>query len=344
MGAQYIKRAAASLGTVLLVWTFLASGAHAAENETFGLTPYPERASGIVRRTFAIPLGSGSIFEDAIRVYNRTDQPLDLLLYAADARAANDGTITVAFRGSRPTGLASWIKLSRTAVSLPRRGSAVVSFRVTVQSGRPSPDLGAIVVENTARGLRAELVRRLHVVVRTTPPGSPTTSTKVRAFTFRSGWTIVAIAGLIVAGALVWLARRRARRSREDVEPSEPEPTRTDETPVASRPVLHRFGRTDTDPKLVALGSRETFERRRAQRRRPERDERPLLDEVAFIEDEEFEEDETDEVELRPPVPKPRPARKPSASKPAARKPAPKKTPKTEPDDKKLDYIPLEDL
>src|SRR5205809_6262291 len=98
MRTRFVRRAAASLGSLLVLWALLPSHAHASENETFGLTPYPERVNNVVRRTFAIPLDNGAVFEDAVRVYNRTNQPIDLLIYASDARAANDGSITVGFR------------------------------------------------------------------------------------------------------------------------------------------------------------------------------------------------------------------------------------------------------
>jgi hypothetical protein len=342
MRSTFLGRAAASLGTVLILGACLPLSAHATENEAFGISPYPDRVNGVARRTFAIPLDAGVVFSDAVRLYNRTDQPMELEVYPSDARAALDGTISVGFRGSSLTGVGSWIKLSRSSVSLAARASAVVTFRVSVHSTKPSPELGAIVADNSTHSLRPDLVRRVHVVVRTTPPGSPTSSTKVRAFTLLSGWTIVAVGGLIAAGALVWLARRRARRSREEVEPADAQARAEDDTPEASRPVLHRFGRTDTEPKLISLGT-DAETRRRTPRRRPlERDERPLLDEVAFIEDTDLEDDETDEVEL--PRPKAaRTTRRATSPKPPPRKPAPKKTPPDD-DDKKLDYIPLDDL
>jgi hypothetical protein len=333
MTFRSITRATVLIGAALVLSSVLV--ARAAENETFGVTPSPDRVAGSLRRTFAIPLDPGSVFEDAVRVYNRTDQPLDLLVYPTDARAGLDGTISVGLRGSHPTGVGSWIKLDRSSLSLPRRGEAIVHFRVTVQSTRPSPELGAIVVENTARGPRVNLTQRLHVVVRTTPQGSTTTSTLVHALTFRSGWIILAFGGLIVAGVLVWLARRRAKRSRDDVAPPGASTTSTDDTPDASRPVLHRLGRPDTDPKLVSLGTpSETDELpipRTSPRRRPaEADERPLLDEVEFIEDDDEDED-VEEVEA--------PARR--RPKPAARAPRREKKP---PPAKDLDYIPLDDL
>src|SRR5438309_7604490 len=139
MGAQFVRRAAASLGTLLVLWAVVPSAVHASENETFGLTPYPERTDNVVRRTFAIPLDRGSVFEDAVRVHNRTDQQLELLIYASDARAANDGSITVGFRGSPVTGVGSWVKLARSTITLGRRASTIVKFRISVRSTKPSP-------------------------------------------------------------------------------------------------------------------------------------------------------------------------------------------------------------
>src|SRR5205807_3686273 len=145
--ARFVRRAAASLGTILVLWACFPSAVYATENDSFGISPFPERINNVVRRTFAIPLDRGSVFEDAVRVYNRSDQPIDLLVYAADARAANDGTISVGLRGSTLTGVGSWIKLTSSSVSLAGRASAVVRFRVSVRSTGPTPDLAAIVAE-----------------------------------------------------------------------------------------------------------------------------------------------------------------------------------------------------
>jgi hypothetical protein len=238
------------VAAVALVWLAVcATPAVSVENETFGLTPQPERIDGSDRRTFGIPLEPGSVFEDAVRIYNRTDQPLELAVYAADAEAGLDGTISVGFRGSRPKGLGKWIDLSRREVNLPPRGEMVVPFRIEVRSADPAPDLGAIVVENTARGLSADQASRLHLVVRTSPPNSPTTSVRVRPLLLRSPWIIVAILGLIAALTIIWLGARRARRPKDVVvAPGElRKPTsEDDETPAASRPVLRRLGESQT--------------------------------------------------------------------------------------------------
>jgi hypothetical protein len=311
---------------VLLLLSFLAvpmSTAVAVENESYGLTPQPERKDGMTRRAFSIPLESGAVFEDSVRVYNRTpDQTLDLAVYAADAEAGVDGTISVGFRGSRPTGVGGWIDLSRDQVSLPPRGETIITFRVEVRSADPSPELGAIVVENTARGIAADLAQRLHLVVRTAPPNSPTTSARVRPLLLRSPWVIIALLGLLVALIIVWLGARRARRLPKDaVLPSGELVDDTSDVQPASRPVLRRLGEAGKD-------------RRQRPTRPLEKQAPPLVDEELT----EFgrpEEEEEDDEPVRVP-------RRPRQRATRATRPASSDTDTTA--DRKKTYIPLEDL
>src|SRR5207244_13351865 len=114
--ARNIRRAAASLGIGLVLWLCAAPLAGAVENERFGLSPSPDRINNVVRRTFAVPLELGAKFDDAVRVYNRTDRQIALLTYSVDARAAQDGTITIGPRGSAPAGVGSWIDLGRSSM------------------------------------------------------------------------------------------------------------------------------------------------------------------------------------------------------------------------------------
>lgn len=230
-------------GLAAAIVLLAATPAHAVENESFGLIPHPHNVEDRERRTFAIPLEPGSVFEDAVRVYNRSDQPLDLIVYAADAEAGVDGTISVGFRGSEPEGVGSWLDLSRDTLNLPPRGEAVVHFRIEVRSSDPAPDLGAIVVENDQSGVAADLAERLQLVVRTTAPNSSTTSVRVRPLLVRSPWIILATIGLFAALVIVWLGARRARRPRDAVVPTgRLESREPQETPDASKPVLRRLG------------------------------------------------------------------------------------------------------
>ncbi len=339
------RRAALIIVTGAVIFVSLPT-AFARENSSFGLTPHPERKDGRDRTTFSIPLEPGATFEDAVRIYNRTDQTLNLIVYAADAEAELDDKITVGFKTSRPKGIGSWVDLAREDVALSPRSEIVVTFRVRVENAEPKPDLGAIVVENTDTGLGSKAAQRLHIVARTLPPNTSTTSVRVRPLLLRSPWIVLALIGLLVAGALVWLAARRAKRPKDTVVPvGELGP---DATQDASRPVLKRLGEA---------GKRTSVPER--SRKTRGRDERPLIDDALLVEDEPLDDDddidldeasepfldESDEEAVRPSTPrtrKPPPRAKRASAQVTKRKPsASKAKSKAKP---QQNFIPLKDL
>ena len=295
------RRAALLVLTVLVAATWSPS-ASARENESFGLTPFPEAKDGTVRLGFDIPLETGATFEDSVKIYNRTNQSLPLAVYPADAEATEDDTITAGLRTNDPKGVGTWIDLARDDVELGPRREVIVTFRVNVKSADPSPKLGAIVVENTTPGLAA--AQRLHLVVRTVPANTPTTSVRVRPLLIRSPWVIVAMLGLIVAIALVWTGTRRARRAKDVLVPAGELERAADESPIvpeASQPVIKRLGVT-AEPARTATAVLE-----RSTRRKPTMDDdRPLLDDAFLVEvdpeDEEDEEDEQIATDADPPL------------------------------------------
>lgn len=319
------------LTLLITVFAFaVAPFAAAVENESFGLTPQPESVDGTDRSGFSIPLEPGAVFEDAVRVYNRTDQPLELAAYASDAEAGPDGPISVGFRGTEPEGVGAWIDLSRDEVTLPPRGEIVFTFRVTVESSDPSPNLGAIVVENRASGLAADLAQREHLVVRTDPPNSPTTSMRVRPLLLRSPWIAVAMLGLLVAIVLVWVGTRRARKPKDAVTPAgetEQAKPEVEVTPEASRPVLHRLGAPENaESPLAGIGvTAATIANNQSDRR-------PLLEDDMLVEIEDDEDD--DDI---PPARHTKPAARKRTS--TRRKAAPRARREAE-----KGYIPLDDL
>lgn len=323
------------------------------ENETFGMAPFPERADGLDRNTFQIPLEPGSTFEDAVRVYNRTDENLNLEMYATDAEFGLDGSSRVGSRRSEPKGVGAWISLSEDNVTLPPRGEKIVHFTVFVETAEPSPKFGAVVVENTARGLSNDLAKRLHVMVRTSPANSPTSSKRVRPLLLQSPWIIVAIFGLLVAAILVVLGSRRARKPQDAVmapgEPAEPA-----DVPEASRPVLHRLGEA-----ARSVRTRKAKVPDVASKDEPESDPdeaRPLLDHLPSAREESFIDTKTQDLDeellpitftddIGPVVVQRASTRRASVKRKAApRKPkAPTKT-RNATASKDRDYIPLDEL
>jgi hypothetical protein len=305
-------RRAVVLSAIVLSCTVWSSVSHAAENESFGIAPQPLTVNGVTRSSFEIPLDTGVRYQDEVRVYNKTDQPLDLTLYGADATGSGPNDLAIGFRDQHPTGVGAWISLARTKVSLAPHGGAAVRFIVDVRSSNPSPAIGAIVAENTATGLPADLAERLSVLVRTVPANSTTTSTRVRPYLLRSPWVVVAIVGLVAVLALVVLVWRRSRRTRDRVvPPGEVEGAdHLQPIPVASLPVIRRLGRDEDDeddPSRPILDDLLV-----------EVDE-PLTIDAAISHDDDEDEDAADDL---PPA---RRRAKPSPPKPARSKPAPRK-------------------
>ena len=278
-----VVRCVAAMALVAACSLAGAPAAGALENESFGVTPFPERASGSDRQSFSIPLETGATFEDAVRIYNLTDEIVNLAIYATDAKKAlDDTTVTVGVREEEAAGVGTWIDLSRKSVELEPRDAKTITFRVKVGSSDPKPDLGAIVVENRDRGLAASSVQRLYILVRTVPPNTQTSSKRVRTFLVQSPWVAIALLGLVVAGAVVWVGARRARRPRDlVVQPGELDADDAAQAPRASRPVITRLG-ASADHAPHARSS--VLERVRATAGARRRDDRPLLDDALLVE------------------------------------------------------------
>ena len=271
---------------VALALPAFASAVLAVENENFGLTPSPERSDDRLRGAFSIPLERGATFEDSVRVYNRTDQTLELAVYATDAEASEEQIRTVGLRSSEPKGVGAWIDLAREDVELGPRDEAIITFRVEVKSSDPSPSLGAIVVENTGPGLTGNAAQREFLVVNTTGPNNETTSVRVRPLLLRSPWIIVALLGLVVAIALVWVGARRARRPKDILVPAGELEDDGEDMQESSRPVIKRLGAVD-EPSTAVIDP---------PRKQPRKnDDRPLLDDALLVEVDPDDEEEDDD-------------------------------------------------
>lgn len=290
----------------------------AAENETFGIAPHPTAVEGVERRTFEVPLETGTTFRDRLRVYNRTNQEVTLLLYAVDARTTDDDQISIGFRDSNPEGVGSWIDLSRSSVTLGVRESVQIPFSIRVETDAPTPDLGAIVAENTTRrGSGQDLAQRLYLLVRTAPPGTVVAAERVPRG-LRSPWWWVGFAALLVAAYLVW---RRTRRTTRDmvVEPSDPEASDAPPEPAgAPRPTLLRLGERPSD----AASPEDTDSHAPRRPVEPAAADSPPTP--------------ADEPRPQRPQRRPRPVQRPA---PRPRRPQPKRRENDE-----LNYIPLDDL
>ncbi|HVF11541.1 MAG TPA: DUF916 domain-containing protein [Actinomycetota bacterium] len=162
-----------SLRAALVVATLLALGhfspALGGETETFGISPHPEFKQGL-RRSFRFGLSPGSSAKDSVRVYNKTDRALKLVVHASDASRSADGTIHIPPTGSRPDSVGTWLRLDANELTLEAKQQKTLSFTVSQPKGSRGGGLAAIVAEEADSSARSgesvEIVTRVALLVR----------------------------------------------------------------------------------------------------------------------------------------------------------------------------------
>lgn len=164
------------VATALLVAaTVLAAGATpaAATSTRFSILPARSGAGSF----FSFALAPGASVEDAVVVRNDGDEPLELVLYAADGITATNGGTSFTGSAESRHGTRSWLATGTSAVSLGPGASRTVPFRVQVPSdARPGEHVAGWVVEAPPRaaggpGISAQIVQRAGVAVVVRVPG-----------------------------------------------------------------------------------------------------------------------------------------------------------------------------
>jgi uncharacterized membrane protein len=151
VGRRRLRKAATAL-LLVLVATTLGHGfepAGAADNGRWSV--FPTTAPGQRARAYVVPtLKPGIPVHDSVTITNRTDAPLALELFPADAYNTPEGNFA-----SRPPheprrDMGAWIDLSRTAVSVPAHGTAEVAFTINPpRDATPGDHVGSIVAVDT---------------------------------------------------------------------------------------------------------------------------------------------------------------------------------------------------
>jgi hypothetical protein len=95
----------------------------------------------------------GERVRDAVRIENRGSEPLDLVMYAADAAIIKDGAFTVEALEAADQGIAGWVSLERTSLMLDPGKRARVNFAIEVPEGAAPGDYTGALVARTARPL-----------------------------------------------------------------------------------------------------------------------------------------------------------------------------------------------
>jgi hypothetical protein len=219
-----VKRAFALIVAAVGAALWSAAPAQAIETSTFGAEPSPKTTSKGARTSYRIALEPNGASDDALRVWNKTDQPLTLKLSAISASV--DAAGKVALGGS--AGTASWFSFEPEQVELGPKASSVVRFSVRAPRSLDGSDVAAaITVEPVAsQGAGVAVVERLATMVYV--------STTAGGASGGIGWklyALIALSVISIAGAvLTWT---RPRRGGSDDEYQEEEDVDLEREPVS---------------------------------------------------------------------------------------------------------------
>lgn len=134
------------LFTLLVTHPVFAQGGH-----TFRLMPDPNVTISSNRAYFVYESSAGTPISDAVVVRNAGNEPIQLALYAADAKTASNGGVAIGTKlGDVPQGTGAWIQLSESQITLQPEEERSVPFTVQVPEGISPAEYGAAIVAQPA--------------------------------------------------------------------------------------------------------------------------------------------------------------------------------------------------
>lgn len=147
-----------TLASFTLVAGLLAAAApvFAQGGGSFSLRPDPSVTTSINGGYFEYALQPGAVVDDAVLLVNTGSEPVDLVLYAADARTADNGGL--AFPGGAtdaPQRAGAWLSLTADTVSLQPGETRTVPFTFAVPDG-VAGEFAAGIVAQPAAGATAD--------------------------------------------------------------------------------------------------------------------------------------------------------------------------------------------
>ena len=140
------------LFTLFVTHPVFAQGGH-----TFRLMPDPDVTISSNRAYFVYESAAGSAMSDAVVVRNAGNEPIELALYAADAKTASNGGVAIGTKlGDTPQAAGTWIQLSETQISLQAGEERSIPFTVQIPEGMSPAEYGAAIVAQPADSAQDE--------------------------------------------------------------------------------------------------------------------------------------------------------------------------------------------
>jgi len=144
---RLVAALAAGLALLLLAPTAAHGDTGDSDDTTISWGTAPtDNEVGEGRPRFSYTAEPGGTLRDSIDVINRSDRPLKLGIYAADAFTTESGGLDLLTADQPSVDVGTWIALERTQVRVPAHGTVSVPFVLTVpENATPGDHTGGIV-------------------------------------------------------------------------------------------------------------------------------------------------------------------------------------------------------
>lgn len=182
---------------LLLVLIFLSSSffnaCYAANEGYLGAFPTnynPENPK--TKSWFIYELKPGKSMEDSITLVNNSEKPINVKVYPVDATTTSDGAFALLNETQEQTGVGSWVKMSKTLLTLEPRSATPIPFTIKVPRQTIVGDhAGGIIVQEVenlkeaSSGIGLNIVSRVGTRIYQTVPGDKVFKMEIRDLTYK---------------------------------------------------------------------------------------------------------------------------------------------------------------
>src|SRR3989344_6141601 len=165
---------------LIFIFSFFVISAPAFALSSGGVGVYPAHPDPNIKYSeswFIYNLDLGESQDDDLILFNTTNEPQTIKLYAVDSVPSNQGNFALEAEAASKEGIGAWIKLSQTLVTLQPGENQEIPFTITIP---PDADVGehsgGIILQKAQAGEAlaasgASIVSRIGIRVYETVPG-----------------------------------------------------------------------------------------------------------------------------------------------------------------------------
>lgn len=173
---------------LLCAITFVPTISYAAEGGGIGIFPtYSDPEDKLTKGWFIYTLEPGAVKEDSLTLQNSTDKEMEVRLYPVDATTTVQGDFTLELEKETADTVGSWVKLSKSRVTLEPFETKKIPLVLTVPENAPVGDYaGGIIVQpvssdtgTTREGFNVNIVRRVGARIYVTIPGEKVSDIRI---------------------------------------------------------------------------------------------------------------------------------------------------------------------